>query len=52
VDVGGSIRFDGLPDFRLEWCLLPVRRRCSAAVLPWRSLVQLAMNVDCFCLLV
>jgi hypothetical protein len=51
-DVGGSFRFDGLLDFRPEQCLQPVRRRCSAAVLPWRSLAQLVMIVDRFCLLV
>jgi hypothetical protein len=50
-DVGGSFGFDGLPDFRPEWCLPPTRRRCSAAVLPWRSLAQLAMDADRFCLL-
>jgi hypothetical protein len=50
-DIGGSVRFDELPDFRPEWCLPLARRRCSAAVLRWRSLVQLVMDADQYWLL-
>ena len=39
------------PTFARNDACRPVRRRCSAAVLPWRSLAQLAMDADRFCLL-